>query len=131
MRIGAGHHRLQFRNTFIQLPMASAITDRVNEPAGHPKEYLYIVDDETELLATLAQSLEAYGFQATTFERPEDLLACSSDSDVGCIISDLRMPGTSGIELIKQLKQNDSCLSVILLTAFADVSTAVDVMKLG
>lgn len=111
--------------------MASAINDRVNETARHPKECLYIVDDETELLSTLAQSLEVYGLKATTFERPGDLLAVLSDNDVGCVISDLRMPEMGGIELIKQLKHDESCLSVILLTAFADVPTAVDVMKLG
>ncbi|PAY18262.1 DNA-binding response regulator [Rhodopirellula sp. SM50] len=92
---------------------------------------LYIVDDETELLTTLAESLRELGFSPQTFDRPEDLLLATSEHETGCVITDLRMPGIGGVELLRRLIQRDSCLSVILLTAFADVPTAVDAMKLG
>ncbi len=92
---------------------------------------LYIVDDETELLATLAESLRELGFSPQTFDRPEELLLATSENQTGCVITDLRMPGIGGVELLRRLNQRDSCLSVILLTAFADVPTAVDAMKLG
>ncbi len=92
---------------------------------------LYIVDDETELLTTLAESLRELGFSPQTFDRPEDLLLATSEHETGCVITDLRMPGIGGVELLRRLNQRDSCLSVILLTAFADVPTAVDAMKLG
>ncbi|QDV46559.1 Transcriptional regulatory protein FixJ [Stieleria neptunia] len=92
---------------------------------------LYIVDDETELLTTLAESLRELGFSPQTFDRPENLLLATSENETGCVITDLRMPGIGGVELLRRLNQRDSCLSVILLTAFADVPTAVDAMKLG
>ena len=103
----------------------------IKSPIPSEVRSVYIVDDEAELLTTLAQSLRAVGFSPRTFDRPDDLLRIPLDDEIGCVISDLRMPGMGGIELIKQLKQRQSCLSVILLTAFADVPTAVDVMKLG
>ena len=112
--------------------MALTSTDSVKErvvPNDHKS--LYIVDDEKELLATLAESLRHFGFSPTTFERPAELLDATNDNDIGCVITDLRMPGIGGVELLKRLNEQESCLSVILLTAFADVPTAVDVMKLG
>lgn len=107
------------------------IVDLNNVPAQEQTGSLYLVDDETELLTALAESLRAVGFSPLKFNRPELLLAATGENDVGCVITDLRMPGIGGVELIKQLKERESCLSVILLTAFADVPTAVDVMKLG
>lgn len=95
------------------------------------QKLLFIVDDETELLATLAESLREFGYSPRTFEKPSELLGAISENDVGCVITDLRMPGIGGVELLQCLNHQESCLSLILLTAFADVPTAVDAMKLG
>lgn len=112
--------------------MALSSTDAVKEvTVAHDQKLLFIVDDETELLTTLARSLRELGFSPRTFERPSELLDATREDDIGCVITDLRMPGMGGVELLKRLKQQESCLSLILLTAFADVPTTVDVMKLG
>lgn len=100
-------------------------------PAPNEVRSLYIVDDETELLATLAESLRTLGYSPQAFSQPQQLLDVTTENDIGCVITDLRMPGIGGVELLRRLNERDSCLSVILLTAFADVPTAVDVMKLG
>jgi len=110
------------------IPETDLVTPIVN---SNDRRSLYVVDDEQELLTTLAGSLRTLGLQPRTFQRSADLLAVTHDGDIGCVITDLRMPEMSGVELIKSLNERESCLSVILLTAFADVSTAVDVMKLG
>jgi len=112
--------------------MALPETDLATSDEGSSEQRsLYIVDDEQELLTTLASSLRTLGMRPQTFQRSAALLAATHDDDIGCVITDLRMPEMGGVELIKSLKERESCLSVILLTAFADVSTAVDVMKLG
>ncbi len=112
--------------------MALPETDLATSDEGSSEQRsLYIVDDEQELLTTLASSLSTLGMRPQTFQRSAALLAATHDDDIGCVITDLRMPEMGGVELIKSLKERESCLSVILLTAFADVSTAVDVMKLG
>lgn len=112
--------------------MAIHSIETVNEIiAPNEAKSLYVVDDETELLAALGESLRTLGFTPRVFERPDAFLAATGENDIGCIISDLRMPGMGGIDLLKQLNQQESCLSVILLTAFADIPTAVDVMRLG
>ena len=112
--------------------MALQSIEPVNEIfAPNETRSLYIVDDETELLAALGESLRTLGFTPRTFERPDTFLAAIREDEIGCIITDLRMPGMGGIDLLKQLNERESCLAVILLTAFADVPTAVDVMKLG
>ncbi|MFU7560604.1 response regulator transcription factor [Roseiconus sp. JC912] len=95
------------------------------------RKSLYIVDDEREFLSSLAMSLREFGYQPVTFDHPKYLLDVVKPDEVGCVISDLRMPEMGGVELIRRLTGRGSCLSVILLTAFADVATAVDAMKLG
>ncbi|WP_436716448.1 response regulator [Roseiconus lacunae] len=112
--------------------MISSLSSPVNEftERTQPKS-LYIVDDEREFLTSLAMSLREFGYQPVTFDHPKKLLEAAKADEVGCVISDLRMPEMGGVELIRRLTASDSCLSVILLTAFADVQTAVDAMKLG
>ncbi|WP_158222737.1 response regulator transcription factor [Rhodopirellula sp. MGV] len=92
---------------------------------------LYIVDDEREFLSSLALSLREFGYKPITFDHPKQLLDTVKPDEVGCVISDLRMPELGGVELIRRLSSRGSMLSVILLTAFADVETAVSAMKLG
>lgn len=92
---------------------------------------LYIVDDEPELLGALTASLGEFGFSPQPFSSPSDLLRQVSSDEIGCVITDLKMPEMGGVELQSQLAERESCLSVILLTAFADVPTAVHAMKLG
>lgn len=112
--------------------MALSSTDSAKDLAEpQTARSLYIVDDERELLEALVVALRAMGHVPRAFEKPEDLLRATTDDEIGCVITDLRMPGIGGVELLRRLNERESCLSVILLTAFADVPTAVDVMKLG
>tara|TARA_R110000868_G_scaffold61059_2_gene185687 strand:+ start:30342 stop:30944 length:603 start_codon:yes stop_codon:yes gene_type:complete len=91
----------------------------------------YIVDDDSAALKSLLALLRARRIDAKGFSSGEEFLKEYDLRWCGCAILDVRMPGMSGIELLAELKEMGSSLSVILVTAYGDVSLAVEAMKAG
>ena len=92
---------------------------------------VYIVDDDTDVRDSLSWLIESAGFETRSFGSAEEFLDFHTNACRGCLILDLQMPGMSGAELFERLCSGDSLLPVIFLTAHADVSTAVRLVKLG
>jgi two-component system cell cycle sensor histidine kinase/response regulator CckA len=90
---------------------------------GHndkPIAKLLIVDDEPEILQVLQIGLEQNGFLVDGFTNPEEALQSfkSNAEDFRLMLSDIRMPGLSGIQLAKKVKELNSDIKVVLMTAF-------------
>jgi two-component system, cell cycle response regulator CpdR len=81
---------------------------------------ILVVDDEQDIVNLIKQSLEPNGFQAYIFTEPsaalEHFISHSKDYDI--VISDIRMPGMNGYEFIRNVKENNPKVKVILMTAF-------------
>jgi DNA-binding NtrC family response regulator len=81
---------------------------------------ILVVDDEQDIVNLIKQSLEPNGFQAYIFIEPsaalEHFISHSKDYDI--VISDIRMPGMNGYEFIRNVKENNPKVKVILMTAF-------------
>ncbi|BAV76939.1 Fis family transcriptional regulator [Pseudomonas chlororaphis subsp. aurantiaca] len=90
-----------------------------------------LVDDEASIRTAVEQWLGLSGFEVQLFSRAEDCLARLPRDFPGVILSDVRMPGISGLELLKQVQQRDPDLPVILLTGHGDVPMAVEAMRDG
>lgn len=90
-----------------------------------------IVEDEPAVLTTIAKLLEANNFQPEMFGSAADALETLSEQDSGCIITDIRMPGMSGIEFQAELVRRGSHLAVIVISGFADVPQAIEIMGRG
>ncbi|AZD24077.1 C4-dicarboxylate transport transcriptional regulatory protein [Pseudomonas chlororaphis subsp. aurantiaca] len=90
-----------------------------------------LVDDEASIRTAVEQWLNLSGFEVQLFSRAEDCLARLPRDFPGVILSDVRMPGISGLELLKQVQQRDPDLPVILLTGHGDVPMAVEAMRDG
>jgi two-component system response regulator FixJ len=75
--------------------------------------------------------LGVYGYQVDLFESADAFLAAPSASDVGCVIADVRMPGTDGIEFVRELEKRGFDLPVVLISGHADVPMAVAGLKAG
>src|SRR6202165_5307757 len=75
--------------------------------------------------------LGAANFQVTLFESAHNFLNTISSIDFGCVVSDVRMPGIDGIELLKRLRASPSRFPVVIMTGHGDVPLAVEAMKLG
>ncbi|TWT93307.1 response regulator transcription factor [Stieleria varia] len=100
-----------------------------NEPL--PSTVVYLVDNDSFVLQSVQRVLAEIGINAKAFHCADEMLANSDLKAAGCVITDLRMPGLSGAELHQALLDRDSTLSVIVLTAHADIATTVKLMKNG
>ena len=92
---------------------------------------IHVVDDDAAVRDSLTFVLESADWRVRAFESALALLAAIDTLEPGFIITDVRMPGMTGLELVARLKQRGAPHPVIVLTGHADVSMAVDAMKAG
>jgi len=90
-----------------------------------------VVDDEAPIREAVQQWLTLSGFEVRLFSRAEECLAQLPDHFPGVILSDVRMPGMDGLQLLAELQRRDRDLPVIMLTGHGDVPMAVDAMRDG
>jgi two-component system, LuxR family, response regulator FixJ len=79
-----------------------------------------VVDDDEALREALSDLLQVMGLPYRSFDRAEAFLAAYSPGIFGCVITDVRMPGISGLELLERLKAMDSAMPVIVVTSHTD-----------
>jgi DNA-binding response OmpR family regulator len=96
-------------------------------PAGR----ILIVDDEPALRQTLVRVLQQAGFEATTAESGEQGLAFLSAGEYDLVYLDLRMPGLSGLEVLKRIHALHPAIPVILFTAQPDMQSALEALRCG
>jgi two-component system response regulator FixJ len=92
---------------------------------------VYVIDDDDAMRDSLDFMLGTADFHVTLFESAHNFLETLSSIEFGCVVSDVRMPGIDGIELLKRLKASLSLLPVVIMTGHGDVPLAVEAMKLG
>jgi two-component system response regulator FixJ len=92
---------------------------------------VHVIDDDEAVRESLAFLLEAAGFQVTTSESATLFLERLTGTETGCIVTDVRMPGLSGLDLARILKARGSRLPLIVITGHGDVPLAVEAMKAG
>ena len=92
---------------------------------------VYVIDDDNEVLSALKWHLESVYLKVKTFANAIDFLEQYSPNHRGCLVTDIRMPGMSGLELLEKLKSWDSLLKIIMITGFGDITTAIRAMKTG
>lgn len=92
---------------------------------------VHVIDDDEGVRQSLAFLLNASGFAARTYESAEAFLDALPTIEAGCVITDVRMPGLTGIELLQRINHHGAELAVIVVTGHGDVPMAVDAMKLG
>ncbi|MCE5982158.1 MULTISPECIES: sigma-54 dependent transcriptional regulator [unclassified Pseudomonas] len=90
-----------------------------------------VVDDEASIRTAVEQWLSLSGFNVQLFSRAEDCLQQLPGHFPGVVLSDVRMPGMDGLQLLEQLQASDADLPVILLTGHGDVPMAVEAMRNG
>lgn len=96
-----------------------------------PKGNVYVIDDNSAIRDSLAFLLDSVGFEVRLFENAADFLEARAGLRFGCVVSDVRMPGIDGIDLLRRLKANASTLPVIIMTGHGDIPLAVEAIKLG
>jgi two-component system response regulator FixJ len=92
---------------------------------------VHVIDDDDAVRDSLSFLLGAAGMTATTYDSATTFVAGLPKVAAGCIVTDIRMPGLSGVDLLKRLNEEGIRLPVIVITGHGDVPLAVEAMKLG
>ncbi len=92
---------------------------------------IFFVDDEPKVRMVVRKTLERTGAEVTCFCGADDCLACLESGSCDLLITDVKMPGKDGIELLQAVKSRVPWLPVLVVTGFGDVPMAVRALKLG
>jgi two-component system, LuxR family, response regulator FixJ len=92
---------------------------------------VHIVDDDEAMRASVAFLLDTEGIRTKTYDSALSLLAAADALEPGCVITDIRMPNMTGLELVEEMQRRGVGHPVIVLTGHADVALAVQAMKAG
>ncbi|NLG16155.1 MAG: response regulator [Fibrobacter sp.] len=90
-----------------------------------------VVDDEVSICEILAQFLNKKGYEVFTAASGEEALDILSASPVDLVVTDIKMPGISGVDLLKYIKENQQSVPVLITTGFPTLDTAIEALKLG
>jgi two-component system response regulator FixJ len=94
---------------------------------------VHVIDDEGAVRDSLSLLLNLNGYDARAYDSAAAFLAAGSGHDPlsGCVVTDVRMPGIDGVELLARLKASGAALPVIVMTGHGDIPLAVEAMKGG
>jgi two-component system nitrogen regulation response regulator GlnG len=92
---------------------------------------IWIVDDDDSIRWVLEKALAREGFVTRSFTNPDDVLSALDQEHPQVLVSDIRMNGASGLDLLQTIKQQLPSLPVIIMTAFSDLDSAVAAFKGG
>ncbi|WP_254508917.1 response regulator transcription factor [Anatilimnocola floriformis] len=92
---------------------------------------IYVVDDDAAVLSSLQALFSAHNYQVQCYPSAEQFLREISINRRGCVVTDVAMPGMSGVELVRRLYEGKSPLSIVVVTGVATVPMAVGLMEYG
>ena len=95
------------------------------------KPVVYVVDDDKAVRESIAALVQANGIAVRCHASAEEFLETFDRSQLGCLITDVRMSGMSGIELLETLQAEGVSLPVIIITGYPDISMAVRAVRTG
>jgi len=93
---------------------------------------IMVVDDEVRMCDSLSKLLGAEGYDVTTYVDPQlALAALKEERAFDCVLTDIKMPGTDGLEILRQSRDHDPWAPVILMTGYASLDSAVEAVNHG
>src|SRR5262249_58949451 len=92
---------------------------------------IFLIDDHASVRDALGEMLGVLGYSVKAYESADAFLAAIDERELGCIVADVRMPGTDGIGLVRELARRAIALPVVLISGHADVPMAVAAIKTG
>lgn len=92
---------------------------------------LLLVDDDCDFLKVLAAAMQKRGFAVTTANSAESAFAIAQTEAPEFAVVDLKMPGNSGLVLVRQLANLQAGTKIVVLTGYASIATAIEAIKLG
>src|SRR5580765_5112121 len=93
--------------------------------------HILLIEDDVSLAANLCDVLTEDGFKVTVCNRGDEGLRRANKDEFDVVLTDLRLPGLGGLELVRQLHETQPRLPVVLMTAHGTVEIAIEATKLG
>ncbi|MGO1080634.1 response regulator transcription factor [Inquilinus sp. CA228] len=103
----------------------------MNTVAATERPLVLIVDDDEAVRSALQELMFSVGLDAAGFASARELLDCKLPDRSGCMVLDVRLPGTSGLDLQQQLASNGKNKPIVFLTGHGDIPMTVQAMKAG
>jgi FixJ family two-component response regulator len=100
-------------------------------PRGQTSEVIAIIDDDESSCDSLRDLIESAGLEARCFGSAEEFLESGLHGRAGCLITDIRMPKMSGLDLQARLKEEDWDIPIIFVTAYGDARVRMQAMRGG
>jgi nitrogen regulation protein NR(I) len=97
----------------------------------NPQPKILLIEDDSSITTALQKELQTEGYQVTVAMRGDDGLALAREHPCDVVLTDLKLPGLSGLELVEQLHALKPKLPIILMTAFGTTEIAIEATKLG
>lgn len=101
------------------------------EPETRARTRVLVVDDELSIRELLAEGLESFGYEARTAASAAEALDAVGDARVDLILSDIEMPGGSGMDLLRRVKSLDGDVDMVMVTGVVDLTTAIRSIRDG
>ena len=92
---------------------------------------MLLVDDDDVFRERLVRAMEQRGFEVRSAASADEAVRLARDDSPELAVVDLRMPGRSGLELVRDLKEIDPATKVVVLTGYGSIATATEAMRLG
>lgn len=96
-----------------------------------PEAHILLVDDEPGIRETYGRLLHRAGYEVSVAADGDEAIGLLEERDISVMITDILMPGMDGLELVRQARERDDSLKVIIMTAHASLNSAVEAIKLG
>src|SRR5712691_9545776 len=95
------------------------------------KHRIVIVEDDEIFLRPLQRTLEVEGYEVLVVSSGEEAVDLLKSADVDLVLTDKRLPGIDGLELVRRVKSEHPDLAVVVMTAYGTIGSAVEAMRLG
>jgi FixJ family two-component response regulator len=94
-------------------------------------QVVFVIDDDSSMRAAIKRLAGAVGLAVQTFSSGEEFLNTKLTDITGCVVTDVRMPGLSGLELQREISARDISFPIIFITGHGDIPMSVQAMKAG
>jgi two-component system, LuxR family, response regulator FixJ len=92
---------------------------------------IHVIDDDPAIRDSLSLLLTTEGHEVRTYESARGFLEAIGEGENGCVVTDVRMPGLSGLDLVETMRKRHISMPIIVITGHADIPLAVQAMKQG
>jgi len=92
---------------------------------------VYVIDDDDAIRRSLTFLLRTAGHLVRSYDSADEFLREAGQLQPGCVVTDVRMPGMDGLELVKRLREQRLPLPCVVMTGHGDIALAVEAMKMG